>query len=98
LATQNPIDQEGTYALPEAQVDRFMLKVFLGYPTKEEEKQIIRYNVQANGMPTCKKVISAADIQRFRTLVREVYLDEKVEQYIVDIVFATRNPEKYGLE
>lgn len=97
LATQNPIEQEGTYPLPEAQVDRFMLKVFLGYPTKEEEKQIIRTNVQSGGIPTCSKVISADDILRSRELVREVYLDEKVEQYIVDLVYATRTPEKYGL-
>lgn len=97
LATQNPIEQEGTYPLPEAQVDRFMLKVFLGYPTKEEEKQIIRANVQTGGIPSCKKVISSKDILRARELVREVYLDEKVEQYIVDLVFATRMPEKYGL-
>ncbi|MEY3426398.1 MAG: hypothetical protein RL265_910 [Bacteroidota bacterium] len=98
LATQNPIEQEGTYPLPEAQVDRFMLKVFLGYPTKEEEKQIIRTNVQTGGIPSCKKVVSSTDILRARELVREVYLDEKVEQYIVDLVFATRMPEKYGLE
>ena len=97
LATQNPIEQEGTYPLPEAQVDRFMLKVFLGYPTKEEEKQIIRSNVRSGGMPASKKVMSAADIQRARQLVREVYLDEKIEQYIVDLVYATRTPAAYGL-
>jgi MoxR-like ATPase len=97
LATQNPIEQEGTYPLPEAQVDRFMLKVFLGYPTIEEEKQIIRTNVQKGGIPACGKVLSTSDIMRARELVREVYLDEKVEQYIVDLVYATRTPEKYGL-
>ena len=98
LATQNPIEQEGTYPLPEAQVDRFMLKVFLGYPTKEEEKQIIRTNVQVGGIPKIGKVVAPSDIMRARELVREVYLDEKVEQYIVDLVYATRTPEKYGLE
>jgi MoxR-like ATPase len=98
LATQNPIEQEGTYPLPEAQVDRFMLKVFLGYPTKEEEKQIIRTNVQVGGIPKIGKVVAPSDILRARELVREVYLDEKVEQYIVDLVYATRTPEKYGLE
>jgi MoxR-like ATPase len=97
LATQNPIEQEGTYPLPEAQVDRFMLKVVLGYPSKEEEKQIIRTNVQVGGIPKCGKVISADEIIHARELVREVYLDEKVEQYIVDLVYATRTPEKYGL-
>lgn len=97
LATQNPIEQEGTYPLPEAQVDRFMLKVFLGYPTKEEEKQIIRTNVQVGGIPECNKVVSPKDILRFRELVREIYLDEKVEQYIVDLVYATRTPGAYGL-
>lgn len=97
LATMNPIEQEGTYPLPEAQVDRFMLKVFLGYPSKEEEKQIIRTNVQIGGLPECEKVVSSKDILRARELVREVYLDEKVEQYIVDLVYATRTPGAYGL-
>lgn len=97
LATQNPIEQEGTYPLPEAQVDRFMLKVFLGYPTKDEERQIIRSNVRKGGMTQASNVISAKDVERCRELVKEVYLDEKIEQYIVDIVFATREPEKYGL-
>ncbi len=97
MATQNPIEQEGTYPLPEAQVDRFMLKVNLGYPSKEEERKIIRYNVQPAGLPKCNKVISTDDIIRARQLVREVYLDEKVEQYIVDIVYATRTPHHYGL-
>ena len=97
LATQNPIEQEGTYPLPEAQVDRFMLKVFLDYPTKAEERQIIRANVQKSGMAQASNVVSIEDIERCRSLVKQVYLDEKIEQYIVDIVFATREPEKYGL-
>jgi MoxR-like ATPase len=97
LATMNPIDQEGTYPLPEAQVDRFMLKVFLDYPSKEEEKLIIRSNVRPEGLSKVKKILSADDIVRSRALVREIYLDEKIEQYIVDIVYATRTPQKYGL-
>jgi len=97
LATQNPIEQEGTYPLPEAQVDRFMLKVFLGYPTKDEERQIIRSNVRKEGLAKVKPVLSADDIKRFRELVKEIYVDEKIENYIVDIVFATRDPERYGL-
>lgn len=97
MATMNPIEQEGTYPLPEAQVDRFMLKVFLDYPTRDEEKLIIRSNVRAEGLSKVKKILSATDIIRSRELVREVYLDEKIEQYIVDIVYATRTPEKYGL-
>ena len=97
LATQNPIDQEGTYALPEAQVDRFMLKVLLKYPSKEEEKLIIRSNVQPEGMPKARKIWSNKDIQRARSLVRRIYVDEKIEQYIVDLVSATRNPGDYGL-
>jgi len=97
LATQNPIEQEGTYPLPEAQVDRFMLKVFLGYPSKEEEKMIIRTNIRQGGLPACKKVMSSTDILRARDLVRQIYLDEKIEQYIVDLVYATRTPEPYGL-
>lgn len=98
LATQNPIEQEGTYPLPEAQVDRFMLKVFLDYPTKEEERQIIRANVRQEGLEKVKNVISPSDIERCRDLVKQVYLDEKIEQYIVDIVYATREPEQYGLD
>ncbi len=97
LATQNPVEQEGTYPLPEAQVDRFMLKVVLNYPKKEEEKLIIRQNISPNGMPRANKVISPDDIIRARKIVREVYLDEKIEQYIVDIVQATRYPEACGL-
>jgi len=97
LATQNPIEQEGTYPLPEAQVDRFMLKVSLGYPTKEEEKMIVRSNVREIGLAKAGQVISADDIHRCRALVKQVYLDEKIEQYIVDLVFATREPAQAGL-
>lgn len=97
MATQNPVEQEGTYPLPEAQIDRFMLKVFLDYPNKEDEKKIIRSNVRLSGLNKVGKVITPKDIIRLRDLVREVYLDEKIEQYIVDIVFATRNPNEYGM-
>lgn len=97
MATQNPIEQEGTYPLPEAQVDRFMLKIVMDYPGIEEEKLIIRSNVRKEGLATPNKVIVPADVLRFRGLVREIYLDEKIEQYIVDIVFATRTPELYNL-
>lgn len=96
MATQNPIEQEGTYQLPEAQVDRFMLKVVIGYPTLEEEKLIIRQNIKGEH----KKVLpvtTAEEILKARAVVEEVYIDEKIEQYIADIVFATRYPEKYGL-
>ncbi len=97
LATQNPIEQEGTYPLPEAQVDRFMLKVVLDYPKKEEEKLIVRQNVRG-AFPEVRPVVKPEDVIRARNLVREVYLDEKIEQYIVDIVYATRRPADYGLE
>src|SRR5690606_33224886 len=97
LATQNPIEQEGTYELPEAQVDRFMLKVVISYPKKEEERQIIRYNLNPQGMAKIAPVVSPEDIINARKLAREVYMDEKIEQYILDIVFATRNPEAYNL-
>lgn len=96
LATQNPLEQEGTYPLPEAQVDRFMLKVVLTYPKKEEEKYIIRQNVSGT-FPKADKILHPEDILKARELVREVYMDEKIERYIVDIVFATRNPEDYKL-
>lgn len=98
LATQNPIEQEGTYQLPEAQVDRFMLKLVIGYPSKEEEKKIIRQNLHPDGMIKINPVIHTQDIINARQLVREVYMDEKIEQYIIDIVFATRNPEEYKLK
>jgi len=97
LATQNPIEQEGTYPLPEAQVDRFMLKVIIDYPTKGEEQSIIRQNVQGLKQPTIGAVVSTFEILNARELVRQVYMDEKVEQYIIDIVFATRYPETYNL-
>ncbi len=97
MATQNPIEQEGTYPLPEAQVDRFMLKVVIDYPKLEEEKQIIRQNI--NGDKTViKPILKADEILEARKVVRQVYLDEKIEKYIVDIVFATRYPEKYDLK
>jgi MoxR-like ATPase len=97
LATQNPIEQEGTYQLPEAQVDRFMLKVVIDYPKLDEEKLIIRQNI--NGDRTnIQPVLSAEEIIEARKLVREVYIDEKIEQYILDIVFASRYPEQYGLD
>ena len=97
MATQNPVEQEGTYPLPEAQVDRFMLKVIIDYPQKEEEILIVRHNL-AQTFPTVNKVLSKDDIIQARNIVKQVYMDEKIEQYIIDIVFATRNPEKYGLE
>jgi len=96
MATQNPIEQEGTYQLPEAQVDRFMLKVIVGYPTVEEEKKIIRENL-AGSMPQVSAVTNAEEIMKAREIVGEVYIDEKIEQYIADIVFASRYPERYGL-
>lgn len=96
MATQNPIEQEGTYELPEAQVDRFMLKVVIDYPTLEEEKLIIRENLQS-AMPQVTAVTTAEEILKARTIVNEVYIDEKIEQYIADIVFATRYPERYQL-
>ena len=97
MATMNPIEQEGTYPLPEAQTDRFMLKVVLDYPRKEEEKLIIRQNVRPGGNPEPQKVVSPTQILTARQLVREVYMDEKIEQYIVDIVYATRKPDQYKL-
>jgi MoxR-like ATPase len=97
LATQNPIEQEGTYPLPEAQVDRFMLKVVIDYPQKAEETLIIRQNL-ANQFPKPSQVLSPGDILRAREVVKDVYLDEKIEKYIIDIVFSTRFPSKYGLE
>lgn len=96
MATQNPIEQEGTYQLPEAQVDRFMLKVVLDYPTLEEEKLIVKENIQG-GLPHVKPVTTAEEILKARTIVNEVYIDEKIAQYIADIVFATRYPERYEL-
>ncbi|MBQ8100533.1 MAG: MoxR family ATPase [Paludibacteraceae bacterium] len=97
LATQNPIEQEGTYPLPEAQTDRFMLKVVIGYPKKDEEQQIIRQQIAAEKKQVLP-ILSTEDIIKARKVVQQVYLDEKIEKYIVDIVFATRFPEQYGLE
>ena len=96
LATQNPIEQEGTYSLPEAQVDRFMLKVVVGYPEKEEERLIMRQNLQ-NTFPTPSQLLNPEDIIKARKTVLDVYMDEKIEKYILDIVFATRNPQNYNL-
>ena len=97
LATQNPIEQEGTYPLPEAQVDRFMLKVVIDYPKLEEEKLIIRQNISGDKV-NVRPILKAEEVIEARKVVRQVYLDEKIEKYIVDIVFATRYPEKYGLK
>ncbi len=97
LATQNPIEQEGTYPLPEAQVDRFMLKVKISYPNKEEERQIIRLNLLGGAFEKIEAVVDPATILRARDVVRQVYMDEKIEQYIIDIVFASRQPADYGL-
>lgn len=96
MATQNPIEQEGTYPLPEAQVDRFMLKVVISYPTKDEERKIIRQNI-FNAPTIDKPVVTVDEIIEARNIVKEVYIDEKIEQYIVDIVFATRFPDQFGL-
>ncbi|MEK9619575.1 MAG: MoxR family ATPase [Flavobacteriales bacterium] len=98
MATQNPIEQEGTYPLPEAQVDRFMLKVVLPYPNREEEKLIVRANVSSEGFPTPKKVVDPKQIIKARDIVKKIYMDEKIEKYIIDIVYATRDPEYYQLE
>ncbi len=97
MATQNPIEQEGTYPLPEAQVDRFMLKVVVSYPKKEEEKLIVRMN-NSGTFPKASPVLKPEDIVKARSVVRDVYMDEKIERYIVDIVYATRTPADYGLE
>ncbi len=98
MATQNPIEQEGTYPLPEAQVDRFMLKLSIGYPNKKEELEIMRLNASPDGFPEVKPVITPQDIVKARSVVSQIYIDEKIERYIIDIVFATRNPREYGLD
>ncbi len=98
LATQNPLEQEGTYPLPEAQVDRFIMKVVVGYPSRSEEQIIIRQNVQGATAPAVNQVVSVQEIANAREMVRNIYMDEKVEQYILDIVFATRNPSEYKLD
>lgn len=97
MATQNPIEQEGTYPLPEAQVDRFMLKAKISYPKRQEEREIVRLNLAGAGLPEVHKVVTPEDIIRARGVVNDVYMDEKIEKYIVDIVFATREPAEYGL-
>jgi MoxR-like ATPase len=98
LATQNPLEQEGTYPLPEAQVDRFIMKVLVSYPKMHEEQMIIRQNVQGAGFAAVKQVVSVQELSNAKDLVKQIYMDEKIEQYILDIVFATRNPEKYKME
>lgn len=98
LATQNPVEQEGTYPLPEAQMDRFMLKIVIGYPTKEDERKIIISNIQPQGMPQANSILSTDAIVKARTVVKDVYMDEKIERYIVDIVFASRFPKEYKLQ
>ncbi len=97
MATQNPVEQEGTYPLPEAQVDRFMLKVVIDYPTKSDEQQIVRAQV-SGATNTIKAVVSTAQVIKAQKAAREVYMDEKIEKYIIDLIFATRYPEQYGLE
>ncbi len=97
MATQNPIEQEGTYPLPEAQVDRFMLKVVINYPKKEEEQVIMRQNL-LKAFPKASQILKPEDINKARDVVKDVYMDEKIEKYIVDIIFATRFPSDYGLE
>lgn len=98
MATQNPIEQEGTYPLPEAQMDRFMLKTVVSYPTKEDEQRIMRRNTRPEGSKAIRPVVSLDDIRRGREAAKEVYMDEKIEHYILDIVFATRFPEEYKLD
>lgn len=97
MATQNPVEQEGTYPLPEAQVDRFLMKVVIGYPTKDEERQIIRMNIAREERPVVP-VIDPRDVIECQKVVEQIYVDEKIERYIVDLVFATRNPKEYGLD
>ncbi len=98
MATQNPIEQEGTYPLPEAQVDRFLMKVVIGYPTPEEERQIIRMNISTNSSNSITPLLKPEEVLEAQKVVEQIYVDEKIERYIVDIVFATRTPEEYGLK
>jgi MoxR-like ATPase len=98
LATQNPVEQEGTYPLPEAQVDRFMLKIKIGYPSQKEELLIMRNNARTGGKVDLKQVVKPKEILEARKVINDIYMDEKVEQYIIDLIFATRNPEKYNLK
>ncbi|MDE6206896.1 MAG: AAA family ATPase [Muribaculaceae bacterium] len=97
MATQNPVEQEGTYPLPEAQVDRFLMKVVIGYPTKDEEREIIRMNI-SNEYREVRPLIKPSEVLEAQKIVEKIYVDEKIERYIVDIVFATRNPREYGLD
>jgi len=97
LATQNPIEQEGTYPLPEAQVDRFMLKLKIGYPTRAEERQILEVMAKTSGTPTCSAVVTPAQILKAREVINEIYVDDKVKDYIVDLVCATRDPDHYKI-
>ena len=98
MATQNPIEQEGTYPLPEAQVDRFQMKVVIGYPTQDEEREIIRMNISEGYRETVEPLLKPEEVVEAQKVVGKIYVDEKIERYIVDIVFATRNPAQYGLE
>ncbi len=98
MATQNPIEQEGTYPLPEAQVDRFLMKVVIGYPTQDEEREIIRMNISEGYRETIEPLLKPEEVVEAQKVVGKIYVDEKIERYIVDIVFATRNPAQYGLE
>ncbi len=98
LATQNPLEQEGAYPLPEAQVDRFMLKVRITYPQKQEERDIVRMNLSGAGMPEVNRVVTPDEIVKARRVVEDVYMDEKIEKYIIDIIFATREPAEYNLQ
>lgn len=97
MATQNPVEQEGTYPLPEAQVDRFLMKVVIGYPTKDEEREIIRMNISQEQRPV-HAILKPSEVTEAQKIVEQIYVDEKIERYIVDIVFATRTPREYGLE
>lgn len=98
LATQNPIEQEGTYPLPEAQIDRFMLKLIVSYPTKQEEREILEKKALTDSAVNIKPIISAEDIQQLRSVVDQIYIDDKIKDYIVDLVFASREPKKYNLD
>jgi MoxR-like ATPase len=97
LATQNPIEQEGTYPLPEAQVDRFMLKLKIGYPTRAEERKILDTMARTSGQPTAKQVVDVKDVMAARQVINEIYIDDKVKDYIVDLVYATREPDEYKI-
>src|SRR5208282_1119090 len=98
LATQNPIEQEGTYPLPEAQVDRFMLKLKIGYPSRAEERQILDVMARTSGLPSASAVVEPAQILKARQVINEIYMDDKVKDYIVDLVCATRDPANYKID